>query len=124
MIVRSASSHWRRLAALGLVALVGACSGSGESAEATPAGAREDRGSWPTGVAAADVNGDGLVEIYMCRAGPGTREERANQLWINQGRNKDGVPTFKEMAKKSGVAAEGFSTQAVFFDYDHDDDLD
>src|SRR5438270_14063333 len=45
MIFPSASSHWRRLAALSLVALVGACSGSGESAEATPAGARDDPGS-------------------------------------------------------------------------------
>src|SRR6266480_2656358 len=45
MIFPSASSHWRRLAALGLVALVGACSGSGESAEATPAGTRDDPAS-------------------------------------------------------------------------------
>ena len=80
--------------------------------------------SWTTGVAIADVNGDGLLDVYLCRAGPGTPEQRANQLWINQGVNKDGVPTFKEMAREYGVADEGYSTQAVFLDYDHDGDLD
>ena len=88
------------------------------------AGITTDAGSWTTGVAIADVNGDGRLDIYICRAGPGTPEQRANQLWINQGVNKDGVPTFKEMAKQYGVADEGYSTQAVFLDYDHDGDLD
>jgi hypothetical protein len=87
-------------------------------------GITTDRASWTTGVAIADVNGDGLLDIYICRAGPGTPEQRANQLWINQGLNKDSVPTFKEMAKEFGVADEGYSTQAVFLDYDHDGDLD
>jgi hypothetical protein len=88
------------------------------------AGIKTDRNSWTTGVAIADVNGDGLLDIYICRGGIGTPEQRANQLWINQGKNKDGVPTFKEMAKEYGVADEGYSTQAVFLDYDHDGDLD
>lgn len=87
-------------------------------------GLTTDRGSWTTGVSVADVNGDGLLDIYICRAGPGQPAERANQLWINQGKNKNGIPTFKEMARQYGVADEGFSTQAVFFDYDHDGDLD
>ena len=87
-------------------------------------GITTDKGSWTTGVAVADVNGDGLLDIYICRAGPGSPAQRANQLWINQGKNKDGVPTFKEMAQQYGVADEGYSTQAVFLDYDHDGDLD
>ena len=87
-------------------------------------GLATESGSWTTGVAIADVNGDGLLDIYICRAGPGTPVQRANQLWINQGLDKNGVPTFKEMGKQYGVADEGYSTQAVFFDYDHDGDLD
>ena len=90
----------------------------------TASGIRTEKDSWTTGVAIADVNGDGLLDIYICRAGPGTPEHRANQLWINQGINKDGIPTFKEMAKAYGVDDEGYSTQAVFLDYDHDGDLD
>ena len=87
-------------------------------------GITTEKGSWTTGVAIADVNGDGLLDIYICRAGPGTPEQRANQLWINQGLDKSGVPKFKEMAKQYGVDDQGYSTQAVFLDYDHDGDLD
>ena len=81
-------------------------------------------GSWTTGVVLADVNGDGLLDIYICRAGLVAPEKRGNQLWINQGVNADGIPTFKEMAKQYGVDDEGYSTQAAFLDYDHDGDLD
>ncbi|HZF73074.1 MAG TPA: VCBS repeat-containing protein, partial [Gemmatimonadaceae bacterium] len=72
-------------------------------------------GSWATGVTFADVNGDGRLDIYVCYAGliPGKR--RANELYINQGLNKNGVPTFKEMAAQYGLDDEGPSTQAAFF---------
>ncbi|NUQ21117.1 MAG: VCBS repeat-containing protein [Gemmatimonadaceae bacterium] len=88
------------------------------------AGIAAEGDSWTTGVALADVNGDGLLDIYICRAGPFPPARRANQLWINQGPDRDGVPVFKEMARSYGVADEGYSTQAVFLDYDHDGDLD
>jgi len=81
-------------------------------------------GSWVTGVTIADVNGDGLLDIYLCYAGNGTPEQRANELWINQGVGPDSVPRFREMGAQYGVADQGYSTQAVFFDYDRDGLLD
>jgi hypothetical protein len=74
---------------------------------------------WKTGVSIADVNGDGLLDIYVCYSGPLDREQRANELFINNGNL-----TFTEEAGKMGVADSGYSTQAVFFDYDKDGDLD
>jgi hypothetical protein len=88
------------------------------------AGLESEAGSWTTGVTLADVNGDGRLDIYICKAGPGEPSTRANELWINQGPDADGVPRFVEKAKEYGVADEGWSTQAAFLDYDHDGDLD
>lgn len=83
------------------------------------------RKGWKTGTSIADVNGDGLLDIYVCYSGLGTNEDRANQLFINKGINSDGVPTFADEAVVYGLDAKGsFSTQAVFFDYDGDGDLD
>jgi len=74
---------------------------------------------WKTGVSIADVNGDGLLDIYICYSGPLERESRTNELYINNGNL-----TFTEKAARMGVADSGYSTQAVFFDYDRDNDLD
>jgi enediyne biosynthesis protein E4 len=82
------------------------------------------KGLWATGVTFADVNGDGLLDIYVCYAGNVAGKRRANELYINQGLDKNGVPTFKEMAAEYGIADEGPSTQATFFDYDRDGNLD
>ena len=79
---------------------------------------------WTTGITLADVNGDGLLDIYVCHAGKVDKADRANELFINQGLDAHGVPTFKEMAAAYGVADEGWSTQAAFFDYDRDGYLD
>ncbi|MCP9756516.1 RNA-binding protein [Lacihabitans sp. CCS-44] len=76
---------------------------------------------WSTGATFADVNGDGLMDIYVCNSG--SRDQRGNQLFINQGL-KDGIPQFKEKAKDAGLEDGGFSTHAAFFDYDRDGDLD
>src|SRR5437773_1322653 len=75
---------------------------------------------WTTGVTLADVNGDGRLDIYVCHAGNGDARSRANELYINQGLNAAGVPTFVEQAATYGVADTGYSTQAVFFDNDRD----
>ena len=74
---------------------------------------------WKTGVSIADVNGDGFQDIYLCFSGPVDRERRTNQLYINNGNL-----TFTEKAAVMGVSDSGFSSQAVFFDYDRDNDLD
>ena len=54
-----------------------------------------------TGVAVADVNGDGLLDIYISKAGPVPPEERANELWINQGPDKSGVPEKVRLTSRS-----------------------
>src|SRR3989449_5709524 len=83
----------------------------------------EEHGRWTTGVTLADVNGDGKLDIYVCHAGLKPGAPRANTLYINQGMT-DGIPRFKEMAAQYGLADTGYSTQAAFFDYDGDGDLD
>ncbi len=83
------------------------------------------RPGWKTGVVMADVNGDGLLDIYVCYSGPGTDAQRTNQLFINLGVDKNGIPHFKEEAKEYGLDAPGtFTTTVSFFDMDNDGDLD
>ncbi len=84
---------------------------------------------WTTGVALADVNADGLLDIYISHAGnvptlSSWMPSSENELYVNQGLNAAGVPTFVEMAGTYGIADRGNSTQAAFFDYDRDGDLD
>ena len=81
--------------------------------------------TWSTGVSIADVNGDGWMDIYVCHSGKHDDPEKlSNELFINQGIN-NGVPVFKELSKEYGLDAPGTqSTQAAFFDYDKDGDLD
>jgi hypothetical protein len=81
-------------------------------------------GPWKTGVTMADVNGDGKLDMYVCYSGNVRAEKRENQLFINEGNDKDGIPHFTEQAQQYGLADAGYSTQAVFFDYDRDGDLD
>ena len=79
---------------------------------------------WQTGSTMADVNGDGLLDIYVCAVGNFRGLEGSNELYINTGTGPDGVPTFAEKGADYGLDFTGFSTQAAFFDYDHDGDLD
>ncbi len=80
---------------------------------------------WSTGVTMVDVNQDGLLDIYVCRSGRfADADKRRNELFINQGNNTDGVPIFKEAAAQFGLDSPTFTTQASFFDYDKDGDLD
>lgn len=75
--------------------------------------------AWSTGVSLADVNGDGWLDIYVCNSGDVEGDNKENELFIN-----NGDLTFTERAHEYGIADPGFSTHAVFFDYDQDGDLD
>ena len=75
--------------------------------------------AWATGVTMVDINADGWLDIYVCNSGDLKGDNKQNELFIN---NQDG--TFKEDAKSYGLDDKGFSTHAVFFDYDKDGDLD
>jgi len=74
---------------------------------------------WCSGVTMADVNGDGFLDIYVCAVANMHGLKGHNELFINNGNG-----TFTESAAAYGLDFSGFSTQAVFFDYDHDGDLD
>jgi len=82
-------------------------------------------GTWSTGVVVADVNGDGLMDIYVCHSGKYADPKKlSNELFLNQG-IQNGTPLFKESAMQCGLDAPGTqSTMAAFFDYDRDGDLD
>lgn len=79
----------------------------------------ECRPGWKTGVCMVDINHDGWLDIYVCRSGKLTEPERRNELFVNQGNL-----TFKEEAAAYGLDDPGYGTQAAFFDYDRDGDLD
>lgn len=88
------------------------------------------KADWTTGVTMADVNGDGYLDIYVSTVShhsPHLKngmshiyfQNSHNQLFINNGNN-----SFTESAAQWGIALEGYNTNAVFFDYDRDGDLD
>ncbi len=74
---------------------------------------------WCTGVSIVDINNDGLMDIYVSVSHSKDIGQRKNMLFINEGNLK-----FSEQAKDYGLDDAGFSTQAAFFDYDKDGDLD
>jgi len=74
---------------------------------------------WCSGVTMADVNNDGYLDIYVCAVAGKLQFKGHNMLYIN---NHDG--TFTERSAEYGLDFSGYSTQAVFFDYNHDGKLD
>ena len=74
---------------------------------------------WSTGVVMADINADGLLDIYVSNAGNMEGNNHDNDLYIN-----NGDLTFTERAREYNLAETGFTTHATFFDYDKDGDLD
>ncbi|WP_460673945.1 CRTAC1 family protein [Larkinella ripae] len=83
-------------------------------------------GKWCSGVALVDINNDGLLDIYVGATIRKSARDRENLLYVNQGwkGQKAGVPVFKEMAREYGIADDSYTTNAAFFDYDNDGDLD
>jgi enediyne biosynthesis protein E4 len=79
---------------------------------------------WNTGVATVDINNDGLMDVYVCASIKRDPQKRANMLFINKGMNADGIPVFADESRNYGIADTGHSTNAAFFDYDNDGDLD
>jgi len=78
---------------------------------------------WCSGVSIVDVNGDGLLDVYVSATMKNAERDRQNMLFVNQG-IKAGKPSFKEMAAEYGINDNGHSEHAAFFDYDRDGDLD
>ena len=84
---------------------------------------------WSTGVTFVDINHDGWLDMYVCNSGHMTNGNRKNKLYINNhaSTSSGGVSskiTFKESAAQYGLDISAYCTQASFFDYDNDGDLD
>ncbi len=79
----------------------------------------EGNNDWNTGSIMCDVNGDGLLDIYVCAVVGINGFEGKNELFIN-----NGDLTFSEKAKEFGLDFDNYSSSAAFFDYDLDGDLD
>jgi hypothetical protein len=79
--------------------------------------------AWSTGISVVDINNDGLLDLYVCRVGKYETLKGQNQLLICK-EIRNGIPVYEDQAKKYGLDFSGFGTQAAFFDYDMDGDLD
>lgn len=75
--------------------------------------------AWSTGVSMVDINADGFLDLYVCNSGDVKGDDQQNELFINQGNL-----SFTSEAERYGLADKGLTTQAAFFDYDRDGDLD
>ena len=92
--------------------------------DVTKSSGTEGEAKWSRGVAIVDINGDGRPDIYVSATINPDAEKRRNILYINTGNDDEGIPHFKNMAHEYGLDDTTHTTQAAFFDYDNDGDLD
>ncbi len=93
--------------------------------DVTDAAGVRGKAAFPTGVTTVDINADGRLDIYVSASGKfEDPEKRRNELYVNMGNDASGAPIFEEQAQKYQLDIAAFSTQAAFFDYDRDGDLD
>lgn len=83
-----------------------------------------EKEGWCTGATPVDINEDGWLDLYICRAGYPFDNLRSNLLFINKGKQADGQIRFEEQSAAYGLDDAAHSTHASFFDYDKDGDLD
>ena len=83
-----------------------------------------DAPSWTTGTTMVDINNDGILDIYVCRSGKLQESQRANLFFVSKGLSSKQIPIYKESASELGLADTGYGTQAIFLDFDKDNDLD
>ncbi len=79
--------------------------------------------TWSNGATVVDINQDGMMDIYISQVGSMPPYNGHNTLYVCKS-IKDGLPTYAEESKKYGLDLSGYGTQAAFFDYDLDGDLD
>lgn len=91
--------------------------------EVTKQAGLEGISGWTTGASTIDINNDGLLDIYVSQVGDYENIRGANQLYVCQG-IENGIPVYEDQAASYGLDLVGFGTQAAFFDYDLDGDLD
>lgn len=75
--------------------------------------------TWNTGAIMGDINGDGLLDIYVCAVVGINGFQGHNELFIN-----NGDETFTEKAAAYGLDFDTYSSSAALLDYDLDGDLD
>ena len=79
---------------------------------------------WVNGISLVDINQDGLMDVYLSVGGSNQPERRENLFFIQQDSDDQNYPLFIDRAPEFGLNTNKSTTQAVFFDYDRDNDLD
>ncbi|MHA4738086.1 VCBS repeat-containing protein [Dyadobacter sp. MSC1_007] len=79
---------------------------------------------WSNGVSVVDINQDGMLDIYISQVGDFEKMKGHNLLFVCREINKEGIPVYEEKSGEYGLDLVVFGTQAMFFDYDLDGDLD